>query len=64
MCWRAPRCGGRLRLIALIEDPAVIRRILGYLNLPAEVPAARPSRGPPLPFGALRGQAEDDLAAP
>ena len=59
-----PRCGGRLRLIALIDDPAVIRRILRHLSLPTEVPAARPSRGPPLPFGALRGLAEDNLAAP
>ena len=54
----------RLRLIALIEDPAVIRRMLRHLNLPTEVPGARPSRKPPLPFGAFRGQVEDDFAAP
>ena len=64
MCWLALGAGGHLRLIALIEDPAVIRRMLRHLNLPTEVPAARPSRGPPIPFGAFRGQAEDDLAAP
>ena len=29
-----PRCGGRLRLIALIEDVAVISRILRHLGLP------------------------------
>jgi hypothetical protein len=47
------RCGGRLELIALIEDPRVIRRILDHLGLPADVPAARPARSPPLP-GASR----------
>jgi hypothetical protein len=59
-----PRCDERLRLIALIEDPAVIRRMLGHLNLPTEFPAARPPRSPPVPFGAFRSQAEDDLTAP
>ena len=29
-----PRCGRRLTLIALIEDPAVIVRFLGHLGLP------------------------------
>ena len=59
-----PRCGGRFRLVALIEDEAVIRRILTHLELPTEVPVARPSRAPPIQFGAIRGQVEDDLAAP
>ncbi len=40
-----PRCGGRLRLIALIEDSRVIQRILHHLRLPAEVSAARAQRG-------------------
>jgi hypothetical protein len=42
------RCGGRLSLIALIEDPRVIRRILSHLRLPTEVPGAGPARPPPL----------------
>jgi hypothetical protein len=45
-----PRCGGRLEIIALIEDPRVIRRILNHLGVPADVPAARPARSPPLPI--------------
>jgi hypothetical protein len=45
-----PECGGRLRLIAVIEDARVVGRILAHLGLPTEVPAARPSRAPPLPF--------------
>ncbi|OFV89694.1 MAG: hypothetical protein A3H95_14420 [Acidobacteria bacterium RIFCSPLOWO2_02_FULL_64_15] len=43
-----PRCGGRLRLVALIEQAAVIERILHHLDLPAEIPAPRPARAPPL----------------
>ena len=42
------RCGGRLRLIALIEEAAVIGRILRHLGLPTEVPTPRPARAPPL----------------
>jgi uncharacterized protein YbaR (Trm112 family) len=43
-----PRCGGRLRLIALIDEAAVIARILRHLHLPTEVPTPRPGRAPPL----------------
>ncbi|MEQ1898075.1 MAG: transposase [Vicinamibacterales bacterium] len=43
-----PRCGGRLRLIALLDASAVTQRILRHLGLPAEVPEARPARAPPL----------------
>lgn len=46
-----PRCGGRLRLIALIEQAAVIARILRHLGLPDEVPAPNPARAPPLLIG-------------
>jgi Putative transposase/Transposase zinc-binding domain len=42
-----PRCGGRLRLLALVAQAAVIARILQHLGLPTEVPAARPARSPP-----------------
>ncbi|MBD95826.1 MAG: hypothetical protein CL482_16455 [Acidobacteria bacterium] len=41
------RCGGRLRLIALIEDPPVIQRILQHRGLPFNLPAGRPARAPP-----------------
>ena len=36
------------RLIALIEEAAVIERILRHLHLPTEVPAPRSGRAPPL----------------
>jgi hypothetical protein len=31
---RCPRCAGRMRRIATIDDPAVIQRILAHLGLP------------------------------
>jgi hypothetical protein len=31
---RCPRCAGRMQLIATIEDPGVIQRILSHLGLP------------------------------
>jgi len=31
---RCSRCAGRVQLIATIEDPAVIQRILAHLGLP------------------------------
>ena len=42
-----PRCGGRMRLVATIEEPRIIREILAHLGLPTEVPHARPPRPPP-----------------
>jgi hypothetical protein len=30
---RCPRCAGRMQLIATIDDPAVIQRILAHLGL-------------------------------
>jgi hypothetical protein len=42
-----PRCGGRMRLIATIKDPRVIRRILAHLGLPTEPSDPCPSRPPP-----------------
>jgi hypothetical protein len=43
-----PRCGAQLRLVALIDEGLVIRRILEHLGLPADVPERRPARPPPL----------------
>jgi hypothetical protein len=43
-------CGGKTKIIAAIEDPPVIRKILEHLGLPTKPPvihAAR-SRGPPV----------------
>jgi hypothetical protein len=43
-----PRCGGRLRLVALIDDRAAVARIIRHLGLPADLPAMRRGRPPPL----------------
>ncbi|OFV98265.1 MAG: hypothetical protein A3H28_08045 [Acidobacteria bacterium RIFCSPLOWO2_02_FULL_61_28] len=59
-----PRCGDRLELIALIEDPTVIRRILSHLGLPTDVPAARPARPPPLPIGRPDPWYDEDMSVP
>jgi hypothetical protein len=39
-----PRCGGRLRLIATVENPAVVGKILAHLGLlhPADSPGPAP----------------------
>jgi hypothetical protein len=57
-----PRCGGRLRLIALIEEAAVIERILRHLGVPTEIPAPRPARAPPLRLGTPDHVGRDDDA--
>jgi hypothetical protein len=42
-----PGCGGRLRLVALIEDASIVGRILRHLGLPDTIPTPRPARAPP-----------------
>jgi hypothetical protein len=39
-------CGGALKIIAAIEDPAVIVKILTHLGLPARAPPRAPARPP------------------
>ena len=49
---RCRRCGGRLRVIASIEDAALIERILAHVEKRVEEPVARSSpgaRAPPQP---------------
>ncbi len=43
---RCRRCGGRLKVIARIEDPALIQRILAHLEQPAEHEPPRSALGP------------------
>ena len=39
-----PNCGGRLKMIAAIVDPAVIVKILAHLHLPARAAPRSPAR--------------------
>jgi len=41
---RCPQCGGKLKIIAAIEEPAVIERILTHLGLSAQPPPRTPAR--------------------
>jgi hypothetical protein len=41
------RCGGRMKLLAVILDRATARKILIHLELPSEPPAAAPARASP-----------------
>jgi len=42
-------CGGKVKVLAVITDPAVIRRILDHLHLPTAPPALARARAPPGP---------------
>jgi hypothetical protein len=44
-----PRCGGRSRLLAVIEHARIVERILRHLGLPTNRPEPRPARAPPRP---------------
>jgi hypothetical protein len=39
-----PNCGGILKIIAAIEDPPVIARILTHLGLPTRAPPRAPAQ--------------------
>jgi hypothetical protein len=54
-----PRCGGRLRLVALIDQASVIQRILRHLGLPSDVPEPCPARAPPRPLDSIEDQSQD-----
>jgi hypothetical protein len=41
------KCSGKMKIIAAIEDPQVIRKILEHNGLPTKPPPLHPARGPP-----------------
>jgi hypothetical protein len=48
-----PRCQGRMKLLGLVKNPAIISRTLATVGEATEVPQRSPGRGPPffgLPF--------------
>jgi len=42
-----PKCHGRMRLLALVQEPANAARFLAALGEPTELPRRSPPRGPP-----------------
>lgn len=42
------KCAGRMKIIAAIEDPKVIRKILEHMGIDTKPPPLAPARGPPL----------------
>ena len=40
-------CGAKMKVIAAIEEPPIIRKILGHLGIPSSPPMIHPPRGPP-----------------
>jgi hypothetical protein len=57
-----PDCGGRLRLLATIEDRAVVEKILTHLGLPVDLPRPSAARTPEWLPG-VREAADHELAA-
>ncbi len=41
---RSPHCGGTMKIIAAILEPAVITKILAHLGLPTRAPPRAPAR--------------------
>ncbi len=41
------RCGGKMRLVALVKNAQNVARYLRHLGLPTDVPPLAPARGPP-----------------
>ena len=42
-----PKCSGQIKIIAAIEDPKVIKKILDHMGIPSTAPRLHPARGPP-----------------
>ena len=45
-------CGGRVRLIGFIIEPATVRQILAHVGEPTSAPAIAPARSPPVEVNA------------
>ncbi len=45
---KCPECGGKVKIIAAIEDPKVKEKILTHLGLDSSPPPIWPARAPPL----------------
>jgi hypothetical protein len=55
-------CGGKNKIIAAIENPSVIKKILKHLGLPTTPPTPWNARGPPQSHDDFNQQNQFDLA--
>jgi hypothetical protein len=51
-----PECGGKVRVIACIEDPQLIAKILAHVRSRKMFTAQAAARGPPVLHGQKRNQ--------
>ena len=42
-----PECGGRMRIVATVTDPASVKTYLEGVGLDSEIPKLKPPRAPP-----------------
>ena len=56
------RCGGPMRLLALVHDPAAIARYMRHLREPTEPPPLAPARGPPYFTTSVRRRTSEEPA--
>jgi len=56
-------CGGRMRLVALVTEPAPIRRFLRGLGETTDAPTRAPARGPPYWRSRVLRRAAGDTSA-
>lgn len=54
-------CQGKTKIVAAIEDPQVIKKILSHLGLPTKPPLIWPARGPPNQLDDLNQQPAFDF---
>jgi len=46
---KCTRCEGRLRVLAVVDEPGAVKRVLEHVGLPAVPIDIAPARGPPQP---------------
>jgi len=46
---RCVKCDGRRRVLAVVDEPAAVKKILEHIGLPSTPVTTAPARGPPQP---------------
>ncbi|HMJ14683.1 MAG TPA: hypothetical protein VK524_24900 [Polyangiaceae bacterium] len=56
-----PSCGGRMRLLALVNEATSLARFLRHMGEPTEPPPRAPARDPPFWQSRARRRSDDDF---